>query len=134
MSDNPISPSTWSVFEPVNLNTLIEIMSTLKPTTCPQDVIPVHFLVQIIETVGPDLLSIINKCIYTGTVPGDFKLATVRPYLKAPSLNPALPANFRPISNLSFFFSKILEKVVLNHLQSYLTINSISEKFQSGFK
>ncbi len=36
LPDIPITPSTWSVFEPVNLNNLIEIMSTLKPTMCPQ--------------------------------------------------------------------------------------------------
>ncbi len=82
MAAIPMPASTWSVFEPVNLNTLTEIMSTLKLTMCPQDVIPSRFLRQIIETFGPDLLSIINKCLYTGTVPGNFKLAMVRPHLK----------------------------------------------------
>ncbi len=94
MADIPMPASTWSVFEPVNLNTLIEIMSTLKLTMCPRDVIPSRFLRQIIETFGPDLLSIINKCLYTGTVPGNFKLAMVRPHLKKPCLDPTLPANF----------------------------------------
>lgn len=56
-------------------------------------------------------MSAINNCLYTGTVPGDLKLATVL-------------ADFLPISNLSFL-SKLLEKVVLNQLQAYLIINSI---------
>ncbi|CAM4597639.1 unnamed protein product [Leuciscus chuanchicus] len=57
LSDVPFSSSTWSVFESVNLNTLIETMSRLKPTMCPNDVIPSRFLGQVIETVGSDLLS-----------------------------------------------------------------------------
>ncbi len=75
--DVPYSGSTWSLFESVNLNTLIQTLSRLKPTMCPQDVIPTCFFEQIIDTVGPDLLSVINKCLQTGTVPHDFKLATV---------------------------------------------------------
>lgn len=131
--DAPYSGSIWSEFESVNLNTLIRTMSSLKSTMCPQDVIPPRFLRQIIDTVGPDLLSVINKCLQTGTVPHDFKLATVRPHLKKTNLDSTLLSNFRPISNLPFL-SKILEKVVLNQLQSHLSYNSIYEKFQSGFK
>ncbi len=44
-----------------------------------------------------------------------------------------MPANFRPISNLPFL-SKILQKMVSDQLKSYLSLNSIYEKFQSGFK
>lgn len=95
-------------------------MSHLKPTMCPNDVIPSRFLGQVIHTVGPDLLSVINKCLHTGTVPSEFKLATVQPQLKKTSLDSKLLANFRPISNLPFL-SKILEKTVLNQLQSYLS-------------
>ncbi len=54
--DVPYSGSTWSFSESVNLNTLIKTLSSLKPTMCPQDVIPAHFLEQIIDTFGPDLL------------------------------------------------------------------------------
>lgn len=49
---------------------------------CPQDVIPARFLKQIIDTLGPGLLSVINKCLPTGTVPDWLKHATVSPYLK----------------------------------------------------
>lgn len=113
--DVPYSDSIWSEFESVNLNTLIRIMSSLKSTMCPQDVFPPRFLRQIIDTVGSDLLSVINKCLQTGTVPHDFKLATVRPHLKKTNLDSTLLSNFRPISNLPFL-SKILEKAALNQL------------------
>ncbi len=41
--------------------------------------------------------------------------------------------NFRPISVLPFI-SKVLEKIVFDQLQSFLSCNGISEIFQSGFK
>lgn len=69
----------------------------------------------------------------TGAFPACFKLATVTPILKKLSLDSAVYANYRPISNLSFL-SKILEKTVFIQLQHYLHINSISDIFQSGFK
>ena len=52
---------------------------------------------------------------------------------KKHNLDPSVLSNFRPISKLPFL-SKVLEKVVLNQLQSHLDFNDILEKFQSGFK
>ncbi len=52
---------------------------------------------------------------------------------KNPNMDSPLFANFRLISNEPFL-SKILDKIVLNQLQSYLSHNSINEKCQSGFK
>lgn len=78
-------------------------------------------------------MNIINNCLLTGTVPDDFKLASVSPIPKKPSPDPAVYSNFRPISNLPFL-SKILEKIVFMQLQNYLNRNGISDIFQSGFK
>ncbi len=74
--------STWSVFEPLNLHSCKEIVDHLKLTSCPQDIVPPFFLKQIMNAVGPSLLSVINKCLQTGTVPVCLKQATVTPYLK----------------------------------------------------
>ncbi len=61
------------------------------------------------------------------------KYATVRPLLKKPNLDPSVYSNFRPISNLPFI-AKILEKIVFNQLQDFLSVNSILDTFQSGFR
>ncbi len=53
--------------------------------------------------------------------------------LKKPNLDLNVLANFRPVSNLPFI-SKILEKTVLQQLQSFLDKNKVFELFQSGFK
>jgi len=47
--------------------------------------------------------------------------------------DPSSLSNFRPISNLPLI-SKIIEKVALTQLQSYLAVNSLHETFQSVFK
>ncbi len=61
------------------------------------------------------------------------KWATVTLILKKPSLDSSVLNNFRPISVLPFI-SKVLEKIVFEQLQSFLSCNGISEMFQSGFK
>ncbi len=53
--------------------------------------------------------------------------------LKKQGMDPTVLANFRPISNLSFI-TKILEKTVLDQLQTFLADNLIFEVFQSGFR
>ncbi len=133
LHDVPLCSSTWSEFEPIDLISCNEIVGHLKPTICPQDIIPPLFLRQIMDTVGSGLLLVINKCLSTGSFPNSLKCAVVTPYLKKPNLDPSSFSNFRPISNLPFI-SKILEKIVLTQLQSYLTANSVHEMFQSGFK
>lgn len=131
--DVPLCSSIWSEFESIDLDTCNEIVGHLKPTICPQDIIPPSFLRQIMDTVGPGLLLLINKCLSTGSFPNSLKVAVVTPYLKKTNLDPSTLSNYRPISNLPFI-SKILERVVLIQLQSYLSANSLHETFQSGFK
>lgn len=53
--------------------------------------------------------------------------------LKKPNLDTSIMSNYRPISKLPLI-SKILEKMVLSQLQSFLDIHGILENFQSGFK
>ncbi len=78
-------------------------------------------------------MSLFDKCLCTGSVPASFKVGTVTLILKKPSLDSSVLNNFRPISVLPFI-SKVLEKIVFEQLQSFLSCNGISEMFQSGFK
>lgn len=79
------------------------------------------------------MVSFINKCLKTGSVPANLKVATVTPLLKKPSLDPSVLKNYWPISVLPFI-SKLLEKIVLDQLQKFLSNNCIYEVFQSGFR
>lgn len=122
LPDVPLSSSTWSVFEPVNLLSCKEIVNCLKPTSCPQDIISPLFLKQIFDTVGPGLLLVINKCLSTGIVPANLKHAVVRPYLKkprlknrgdrafaiiGPKLGNSLPLHVKTVPSLSIFKTRL---------------------------
>ena len=98
-------------FEPVSLMFLKEIISHMKSATCSLDVIPTKFLKEVLDTVGPSILWIINDSLTRGIFPSSFKHAEVQPLLKKPTLDPSVLNNFRPISKLPFL-SKVLEKVV----------------------
>ncbi len=74
-------------------------------------------------------MSLINRCLETGTIPDLLKHAIVRPLLKKQGMDPTVLANFRPISSS---ITKILEKTV--QLQTFLADNLIFEVFQSGFR
>ncbi len=106
-------------------------MCQLKPSGSSIDAIPPYFLKQVFDAVGPYIVTMINQCFETSTVPDVLKHATVYPLLKRPNLDPSVLANYRPISNLSFI-TKILEKVALQQLHFFfLDENKI---FQSGFR
>ena len=55
------------------------------------------------------------------------------PRLKKPGLDPSGPANYRPISNLSFI-SKLIERVVHRQLSTFVETNQLLPPTQSGFR
>lgn len=129
----PPCSSVCHEFDPISISHLQEIITHLRPTICSLDIIPPRSLIHLFDTLGPSLLTIVNKSLSLGIFPADLKNALVLPSIKKPDLDPAVLNNYRPISNLPFI-SKILEKVVSNQLHSYLNLHSIYEKFQSGFR
>ena len=92
--------AVFDSFEPVTLSFVQETMGHLKPSGSPNDPVPPQLFKEVFPTVGPFLHNIINSSLSLGVVPVNFK--------HAPGLDPAVMANFRPISKLSFL-SKILE-------------------------
>ncbi len=126
-------PAVFHRFELLQLATLAKMVDQLKPSDSPLDVVPSRLIKQTFDVVGPSILSIINSCLASGIVPASFKHAVVQPLIKNTKLNPTDYANYRPISKLPFL-SKVLEKVVLIQLQSFLNNNSLFEVFQSGFR
>ena len=120
-------------FQPVTLSFVQDIVSHLKPTGSPDDIVPPRLFKEVFPTVGTYFLKVINSSLSSGVVPVSFKHAVVQPLLKKPGLDPSVLANFRPISKLPFF-SKILEKTVYSQLMDFLNKQNILEIFQSGFK
>jgi len=76
---------------------------------------------------------VVNASLLSGTFPKSLKTAVVKPLLKKSSLDNTILSNYRPISNLPFI-GKIIEKVVFNQLNKFLSLNGHLDNFQSGFR
>ena len=72
-----------------------------------------------------------NLSIFKGIFPDDLKVAKVTPIYKAD--NSSNISNYRPISVLPCF-SKMLERIMYNHLQKYLKDQNILYGKQFGFR
>ena len=93
--------------------------------------IPVRLVKDGAEALTRPLTLLMNRTINEGSLPADWKHATVTPVHKAGSKSD--PSNFRPISVLPIF-SKILERAVHRMVYSYLQEHRLLSPLQSGFR
>ena len=83
------------------------------------------------KVLSKPITDLINLSITLSSVPDSSKIAKLKPLLKKGSkLEPKI---FRPISLLSLI-SKVLERVIHDQTQSYLSKNNILYNYQSGFR
>lgn len=99
----------------------------MKFAFCQSDVLPGCLFREVLDTIGPTLLTIINSYLIVDS----FKHATIQPLLKGPNLDPTVHNTYRPISKLCFI-SKVLEKVALLQFAQYLDSFNILDPFWSG--
>uniref|UniRef100_A0A4W3GZR6 Reverse transcriptase domain-containing protein n=1 Tax=Callorhinchus milii TaxID=7868 RepID=A0A4W3GZR6_CALMI len=120
-------PSSPTHVSPPSVTKLI---LSLKPTTCSLDPIPTPLLISQLHFLAPHITDIVNLSLSSGSVPIPLKTATITPTVKKPTLDSSQLSSYRPISNLS----KVLERVVASQLRSFLSIHSLFEPLQSGFR
>ena len=80
--------------------------------------------------VTPIITQLYNESIVQGVAPDVLKIARVSPIYKSGADTD--PTNYRPISTLSPF-SKVLEKLVQDQLESFLEKHSIIFQYQFSF-
>lgn len=91
------SSCIFDCFDFVSLPVLEGIVKHMKLSHTPLDPIPPHFLKDLFEMMGPNILSIVNSSLINGVVPRCLKQAVVSPLLKKSGLDPTELNNFRPI-------------------------------------
>ena len=106
-------------FKPINCMERRKIILGSKPTTCWTDPIPSAFMKENLDMLLPVLLRIINHSITMGSFNKLWKLSTIVPLQKKKVGSDKSLANYRLVNNL-LFLSKIVEKVILNQLQSHI--------------
>ena len=124
---------TLSSFRSVTSSDISQLIGRSTIKSCPLDPVPASVLKQCISVLLPVMIRIINQSICSAVVPESFKLALLNPLLKKPHLDSEVFANFRPISNLTFF-SKLTERVVAFQLIEHVTNNCLDEIMQSAYK
>ena len=122
-------------FSSVSERDIRELIRQSAPKSCSLDPMPTSLLrnEDLLQTLLPVVTRMINESLTTGVVPADFKESHVVPRLKKPGLDPDVMKHFRPVSNLPFI-GKILEKVAVKQLNSYLLENDLHDPFQSAYK
>jgi hypothetical protein len=125
--------STLHAWQPVSTAQVKRIIMQSPTKQCALDPLPTSLLKLSIDSLIHPITDIINASLSSGVVPGAFKIARVTPMIKKPSLDPALLANYRPVSNLPFL-SKALERVVNQQLTQHLTRNDLQDPMQSAYR
>ena len=104
----------------------------MKSTTNSNDPCNTKFILNFSQILVPVWTNIINKSIVEGTVLKCSKEAIVLPVQKNHNLGMDL-TNYQPISNLTFF-SKLIEKVILNQLWNHFKTNKLLPNYQSSYR
>ena len=127
MAGDKISATQWS-----------EITSLVVRAPCKSSELdPIHtgLVKDCIDLLITPITSIINLSLTEGHFPAHFKSAYVfpRPRKRSVSLNKDSMKNYWPVSNLSFL-SKVLEKVVVNKLNSHINSSNTFNQYQSAYR
>ena len=84
-------------------------------------------------SILPSLTDLFNSFFASGIFPQCFKSALVTPILKKKCLDHNDLNNYRPVSNLCYI-AKILEKIVLSQVSSYLNSHNLYNTCQSAYR
>ena len=103
------------------------------PMSCELDPIPSKLLMECLDSILPYLTDLFSSSLASGIFQQYFKSALVTPILKKRCLDHNDLNNYRPVSNL-FFIARILDKLVLSHVSSYLNSHNLYNTCQSAYR
>ena len=113
-------PVTGMLLQNVTYVTDDEVRRLVLSTPCKSsdlDPVPTSLVKDCIDILVTPIASVVNLSLSEGCFLSHFRSTPVSPLLKKATLNKDNLKNYRPVFNLSFF-SKLLEKVVANCLNS----------------
>ena len=119
-------------FEPATIDEVSDIIKETGVKCSPADILPQNLYEENISNLTPLLTDLVNLSLSSGSMDG-VKLADIVPIIKGENLDPNILKNYRPVSNLTFL-GKIIERVVLNRLNSHLTSNNLQCPNQYAYK
>ena len=109
------------------------LICSLPNKASPLDLIPTSTLKRFSHLFAPIVSKLTNLSFSPAIFPASFKTAQVLPLLKKGNLDPTIPSNYRPISNLSTI-SKIIERLVHSRITSHVSSSLNFNSFQSAYR
>ena len=125
--------ATSSLFENVSQSTVKECILNSSPTSCDLDPITYKLLIECLDSILPSLTDLFNSSLASGIHPQCFKSALVTTILKKRCLDHNDLNNDWSVSNLCFI-AKILEKLVLSKVSSFLNSYNLYNTCQSAYR
>ena len=95
------------------------------------DKISCKIIKMVTPAIADSLTYIFNQAIALSSFPDEWKMARVIPLYKGGQRN--IPGNYRPISVLPTI-SKVMERILYNQLDNYLTEFELLSSTQFGFR
>lgn len=123
----PYPDTELDVSERATCSVLLSLKASTNRT--PEN-IPQLFYKKFSYFLAEPLSMIFSKSYRLGSVPDLIRCTTVTPIFKKGAK--CLAANYRPVAQ-GCVAAKILEKLIANHLQAYLSRNSLLDPAQHGF-
>ncbi|XP_041471887.1 uncharacterized protein LOC121421284 [Lytechinus variegatus] len=121
VGENPAaSGGELSAFVSASADTVRKIIMSSPSKSCSLDPFPVWLVKENIDTFLPYIVSIVETSLNSGQFPSPLKDAVVTPLTKKPTLDRDDLKNYRPVSNLPLFLSKVIEKTALSQLSEHL--------------
>jgi len=128
-----INAHTFSNFTEISQEDLEKLIATGNSKSCILDPIPTTLLKQVLPSLLPILHTIVNKSLQSGQMPSQLKAAIVKPILKKSTDDSENMKSYRPVSNLPYI-SKVIEKVAVNQLDTFLSDHDLNEPLQSAYR
>ena len=113
--------------------TVKECILNSAPKSCELGPIPSKLLIDCLDSILPSLTDLFIYSLASGIFPQCFKSALFTPILKKRCLDHNDLNNYRPVSNLCFI-AKILEKLVLSKVSTYLNSHIPYNTCQSAYR
>ena len=110
-----------------------ECILNSAPKSCVLDPIPLKHLIEFQDSIIPSVTDLFNYFLASGIFQQCFKSDLVIPILKKRCLDHNDLNNYRPVSNLCFI-AKILEKLLLSQVSSYLNSHNLYNTCQSAYR
>ena len=122
----------FKCFEPMPQEEVLRVINAMPTKSCEIDLVPTRLFKQLAPRIIKNLTELINLSLTKGIFVEDWKLATIRPFLKKKGLDLTV-GNYHSVSNL-MFLSKLLEKCALTQFSKHCDNNHLIPDYQSTYR